>query len=154
MRALPPWRPDFALQRPLPSGVGSVTQWFGANPEMYARFNLAGHNGIDYGADKGALVLAAHAGQCELGEDPRGFGQWVKVWSDHRVFYTLYAHLSAYLVANGEQVEAGQRIGNLGSTGNSTGFHLHFGWKIPGVENPAYGDWQNPLIGRKLGGGA
>lgn len=131
------------LARPLPGGVGSVSQWFGANAAAYAKFGLAGHNGIDYAVKLGTPVLAAHAGAVSVGSDPAGYGNYVKVTGPR--YETLYAHLSQVSVTAGERVEVGRQVGLSGNTGNSTGPHLHFGLRIKGMRNPAYGDWIDPV---------
>lgn len=149
-----------ALGRPLVDGIGEVSQWFGLNPDFYGRFGLAGHNGLDYGAAPGvaslmgAAVLACHAGRCELGHDAAGFGEYVKVTAEDGSMSTLYGHLSAVLVTDNELIAAGAQLGNVGSTGCSTGPHLHLGWRVAGVRNPAYGDWVDPVLGRKAHGDA
>lgn len=139
----------FLLLRPLPDGVGRVTQWFGENPDRYARFGLAGHNGIDYGAPMGTSILAAHMGVCTTGNDDGGYGLYVKV--DSWWGTTLYAHMSRVLVSDGQLVEAGQQIGEVGNTGNSTGPHLHFGVRVRDMACPMYGDYVDPLAFRKRG---
>jgi len=141
----------FALCRPLPDGVGRVTQWYGENVDWYAPYGLAGHEGIDYGAPVGTPVLAAHDGACVVKQGAI-YGTYIEVLGDgHR---TLYAHLSAVDVADGERVRVGQQIGKVGNTGRSTGAHLHFGWSVTGVDMPPMKGWQNPLLGRKLNGDA
>lgn len=61
---------------------------------------------------------------------------------------TIYAHLSKVTVRAGQRVQAGEQLGNVGSTGNSTGPHLHFGLRVAGVRNQAYGNWLDPMLGR------
>ena len=134
---------DATLARPLPSGVGRVTQQFGANPAMYARFDMAGHNGIDYGVKVGTPVLAAHEGIVSLRNDPPGYGLYIRVINGYRI--TIYAHLSKTIATDGERVVPGQTIGLSGNTGNSTGAHLHFGVKFKNGVNPAYRDWVDPV---------
>jgi len=137
------------LGRPLPDGVGRVSQWFGEHPDWYKRFGLAGHNGLDYAAPLGSPVLAAHLGMVQRGFDPGGYGNWVKVVGSRMT--TIYAHLSHISVQAGDRVQAGDQLGNVGSTGNSTGPHLHFALRIAGVRNQAYGNWLDPMIGRTEG---
>ena len=134
---------NLLLGRPLPGGVGRVSQWFGEHPAQYARFGLAGHNGVDYAARLGTPVLAAHAGVVQVGSDPGGYGEYVRVIGARVV--TLYGHLSQVAVPAGAGVAQGQVLGAVGSTGNSTGPHLHFGLKINGMRNPAYLGWCDPV---------
>ena len=134
------------LARPLPDGSGRVSQWFGEHPDWYAPYGMAGHNGIDYAAYTGTPVLAAHVGVVQVGNDPGGFGNYVKVVGSRMT--TLYAHLSHVSVQAGDRVQAGAQLGRVGSTGNSTGPHLHFGLRIAGVRNQAYGNWLDPMLGR------
>lgn len=146
--AVPVVRAPLALARPLRGGT--VSQWWGVNRAAYADIAglREGHNGIDYAAPKGAPVLAAHDGVAYRGLDPTGFGQYVKVMGDGH--YTLYGHLDSYAVKDGQAVKTGDKLGGVGSTGRSTGNHLHFGWKVLGVTNPGYLDYQNPVIGRNI----
>ena len=137
---------DITLARPLPDGIGRVSQWFDEHPEWYKRFGLFAHNGLDYAAPLGTLVLAAHAGTVQVGSDPGGYGNWVRVAGGRMT--TIYAHLSQITVSAGQAVQAGQHIGMVGSTGNSTGPHLHFGLRLHGVRSAAYGGWVDPMMGR------
>lgn len=84
------------------------------------------HTGTDLGAPLGTPVLAAEAGNVALANYWGGYGLTVVL--DHSKFtrQTLYAHLSEAFVQPGEWVEQGTVIGRVGSTGNSTGPHLHF----------------------------
>ena len=132
-----------------------VTQWFGANPSMYAQFGMAGHNGVDYRAPEGTPVLAAHPGIVRVyDEGSKGLGKYVKVTyidgAGRQRYTTYYAHLSAHKVTMGQRVTRGQVIGLSGNTGNSTGAHLHFGLKVVGMVNPAYNDAIDPCPWRTL----
>lgn len=83
------------------------------------------HTGTDIGAAYGAAIVAANAGTVTLAGWNSGYGNCVII--DHGGGKaTLYAHMSAYSVSAGQSVSKGQRIGSVGSTGNSTGPHLHF----------------------------
>lgn len=83
------------------------------------------HTGTDIGARYGASVLAANAGTVTLAGWNSGYGNCIII--DHGGGKaTLYGHLSAYSVSKGQTVSKGQEIGKVGSTGNSTGPHLHF----------------------------
>ncbi|MBI4425679.1 MAG: M23 family metallopeptidase [Elusimicrobia bacterium] len=84
------------------------------------------HRGIDIAADTGVPVFAAAAGAVLFaGESAGGYGRVVILRHDQRTT-SLYAHNTSVLVREGEQVMAGQMIATLGSTGRSTGPHVHF----------------------------
>jgi len=85
-----------------------------------------GHRAIDIAAPKGTTIVAADAGYVVAAQwADGGYGRMVII--DHGNGYrTLYAHMDAFYVAVGENVSKGQAIGKCGSTGNSTGPHLHF----------------------------
>ena len=83
------------------------------------------HAGIDFAARTNEPVFATEAGKVVMAEFYFGYGNLVKIRHDNGR-YTLYAHLNRMNVKKGQKVEAGQRIGGVGNTGNSTGPHLHF----------------------------
>ena len=97
----------------------------------------AGHSGLDLGAGKGTPIRAALPGTVYVVRySTTGYGYHVMV--DHGGgFVTLYAHCSKILVTEGQTVDAGTVIAEVGSTGRSTGNHLHFEVRINGVkQNP------------------
>jgi len=84
------------------------------------------HSGTDLGAPLGTPVLAAYAGKVAIADFLGGYGLSVVLRHHQDQRETRYAHLSEVLVQPGEWVEQGSIIGRVGSTGNSTGPHLHF----------------------------
>lgn len=84
------------------------------------------HSGTDLGAPMGTPVLAALRGIVEVADYLGGYGLTVIVKHSQGTQETLYAHLSEILVRPGQPIEQGTPIGRVGSTGNSTGPHLHF----------------------------
>lgn len=83
------------------------------------------HNGMDIAANMGTTVFAADGGRVVLAEWYGGYGNCIMI--DHGNGYkTLYGHLSYIGVKEGQYVKQGDNIGQVGSTGNSTGPHLHF----------------------------
>ncbi|HTJ26631.1 MAG TPA: M23 family metallopeptidase [Candidatus Limnocylindria bacterium] len=101
---------------------GSIVDGFGYRTSPWPEF----HKGVDLAADYGSQVRASAAGTVvSAGWDPGGFG--IKVDIDHgNGYHTWYAHLSRVEVAPGEHVGKGQPIAFVGSTGESTGPHLHY----------------------------
>lgn len=91
--------------------------------------NLNFHNGIDFAAVEGTPVLAVDSGQVAIADWNGGYGLMVVLEHDSGTSETLYAHLSQILVEPGEMVQVGQVIGLVGSTGYSTGPHLHFEYR-------------------------
>lgn len=90
------------------------------------------HTGTDIGAAYGAAIVAANSGTVTLAGWNSGYGNCVII--DHGGGKaTLYAHMSSYSVSKGQYVQKGQQIGCVGSTGNSTGPHLHFEVLINGT---------------------
>ncbi|WP_243174913.1 M23 family metallopeptidase [Desulfofundulus sp. TPOSR] len=94
------------------------------------------HMGIDLACPEGTPVVAVAAGRVRLSTSPAGGNEIWLYGEDGRTYY--YAHLSGYHVADGETVSPGQVIGYVGSTGRSTGPHLHFGVMVNGR-------WVDPL---------
>ena len=98
------------------------------------------HNGIDIagGGDYGQPFVAADGGTVIWsGDDGGGYGNYVMI--DHGNGYiTVYGHASELACSTGDYVSQGQTIGYIGSTGNSTGPHLHFEIRLNG-------DYQDPL---------
>lgn len=95
------------------------------------------HHGTDFGARRGTPLLAVNAGRVTFSGRMGGYGKVVKI--RHTGGYeSLYAHQSRTRVKRGQKVKRGQIIGYVGSTGRSTGPHLHFGLK-------KNGRWINPM---------
>lgn len=134
---------EINLLRPLPAGVGHVTQWFGEHPEWYAKWGYAGHNGLDYSVPIGTPVLASIEGIIQTGDDPAGYGLWVKIVNGF--MWARVAHLSAITVKTDQHVAAGEQVGLSGNTGNSSGPHVHFEIGFVHGRNPAYGHRVDPL---------
>ena len=83
------------------------------------------HTGMDIAAPTGTPILAAEKGQVEMADWMGGYGLAVTI-NHSQGQQTLYGHMSEILVRPGQWVESGMIIGRVGSTGNSTGPHLHF----------------------------
>ncbi|SFP25917.1 Peptidase family M23 [Geopseudomonas sagittaria] len=97
---------------------------FGNRVDPFNR-HLAFHSGVDFSIHTGAAVLAAAGGRVRFAGRNGGYGKLLEI--DHgNGLVTRYAHLSRMDVRKGEVVTPGQRIGAVGSTGRSTGPHLHF----------------------------
>ena len=89
------------------------------------------HNGIDLAAPTGSAILAAYNGKVVAADYNASMGNYVMI--DHgNDLYTIYMHASALYVSRGETVAKGQQIAAVGSTGRSTGPHLHFGVRLNG----------------------
>lgn len=89
------------------------------------------HNGVDLAAPSGSSILAAYDGQVVAADYNASMGNYVMI--DHGdELYTIYMHASALYVSKGETVVKGQKIAAVGSTGRSTGPHLHFGVRLNG----------------------
>lgn len=97
---------------------------------------IHGHNGVDLASVYGANILASADGQVIISRNSGwngGYGDYIVIKHGNGT-QTLYGHLSATLVNVGDFVRQGQVIGKMGSTGNSTGVHIHF--EIRGAKNP------------------
>lgn len=109
---------------PVRSDTGlRISQGYG-NPN--SSYKAGKHTGIDIAGKQGSTVMAAFEGVVTTsGFDPKNYGNYVIVKHPNGL-YTLYAHMYLRNVTVGTQVKAGQVLGQMGSTGNSTGTHLHF----------------------------
>ncbi len=95
------------------------------------------HSGMDFASPKGTNILAADGGVVESVKFHGSYGLYVVVRHENG-YSTLYAHMSKAYVTAGQKVSKGQVIGAVGSTGRSTGNHLHFEIRINGTPvNPA-----------------
>ncbi len=84
------------------------------------------HKGIDLAYARGTPIIAAAGGKViERGYEALNYGNYVKIQHSYG-FYTKYGHLDSVYVEEGDEVRQGERIGTMGSTGLSTGPHLHF----------------------------
>jgi uncharacterized protein YgiM (DUF1202 family) len=130
----------FRLQWPVDSRT--ITQRFGENPQIYAKFRQAGHEGLDFAAPVGSSVYACADGEVFDIRPNNGnaYGLHVRVRHelDGREYHTIYAHLSKVFVSKGQSVQAGQRIGLAGITGHTYGPHLHLTLKLIGAQTPGY----------------
>ena len=106
---------------------GNITQGFGCTGFSMEQWNgrCHFHGGLDISTSAQDPVVAAHAGQVTSGWDPRGYGLFVEETVGDGLTL-LYGHLSSVIVSQGQDVAVGQQIGNEGTTGTSTGDHLHF----------------------------
>jgi murein DD-endopeptidase MepM/ murein hydrolase activator NlpD len=106
------------------------TSSFGYRLDPFTR-GPALHTGVDFRAETGTPAHATAAGRVVSAEYAGGYGLMVEL--DHGGgLTTRYGHLSAVSVVPGEQVRAGQAVGRAGSTGRSTGSHLHYETRING----------------------
>ncbi|MBO3141944.1 M23 family metallopeptidase [Dermatophilus congolensis] len=89
------------------------------------------HKGVDFAGRKGTPIRAVAAGRVTVASNLAGYGKVVYI--DHGDgTQTRYAHLNCFSTKVGERVKAGEKIGELGNTGHSTGPHLHFEVRIKG----------------------
>lgn len=134
-RAVVPANQPGAVPKNWPYGSGNFTWPLAGWLTQGYRYD---HRAIDIAAPAGTAVTAADRGVViRAGWNDQGYGRFVII--DHNIDYiTLYAHLSEVLVTEGQVVAQGEVIGKVGSTGNSTGPHLHF-------EIRDFGRLTNPL---------
>ena len=102
-----------------PAG-GPISQHFGG-----------AHRGIDIAAPMGAPIFAVADGTVINAGPASGFGLWIRIRHNDGTI-TTYGHNDVNFVSVGQWVRAGQRIGNVGNRGQSTGPHLHFEVDLPG----------------------
>ncbi len=119
------------IQSPSSSGWGApvaniiVTSPFGGRADPTG-FSGSFHDGIDMGGTSSTPIMASRSGTVVQASFDGSAGNYIII--DHGDgYYSYYLHLSNYIATPGQSVSAGQTIGTMGTTGNSTGVHLHFG---------------------------
>ena len=118
-----------ALANPI---SGTITSRFGARSSRRSSV----HTGLDIAAPKGTPISAAAGGTVTYAANKGAYGNFIVINHGNGV-QTYYAHCSAINVSVGQTVSQGQKIGAVGSTGNSTGPHLHLEVRVNGVaQNP------------------
>ncbi|MEL6198029.1 MAG: peptidoglycan DD-metalloendopeptidase family protein, partial [Pseudomonadota bacterium] len=101
-----------------------LTSGFGPRRDPFHR-RYSMHNGIDYAGPRGTAILATASGVVTFVGRQRGYGKVIEIRHAFG-FETLYAHLHKTRVRLGQRVEKGDRIGDMGNTGRSTGVHVHY----------------------------
>ena len=111
----------------MPTKTNLITSNFGYRPRFKRN-----HYGVDIKANIGDTIYSAFSSKIRVVREASGYGK-VIVIRHHNGLETVYGHLSKQIVKVNEHVKAGQPIGLAGSTGRSTGSHLHFETRICGV---------------------
>ncbi|MET8112780.1 peptidoglycan DD-metalloendopeptidase family protein [Streptomyces prasinus] len=119
-------------------------EFYERGPYAWKPDGIGRHTGQDFAAQSGTPVVAVRSGTIAWSNGEGGaYGQWIGLAADNGHVYT-YCHLSQRQVKAGQKVDAGQQLGRVGTTGNSTGPHLHFEmskgptWAYGNVAKPAY----------------
>ena len=132
--------PGTGWQWPVP-GRYKITSTFG--PRIHPITGLPGnHTGTDVAAPKGTAILAARGGVVTISTYNNSYGNYVVVQHDNGLA-TLYAHMSSRAVSEGQIVTQGQTLGYVGSTGSSTGNHLHLEFRVNGKRQDALNYYPN-----------
>lgn len=119
-----------------PTDGGFISSPFGGRPNPFSGYGRDWHPGIDIAVDYGTPVYASAAGYVQQSGWYGGYGKYVRLSHDFG-YETAYGHMSRLAVEAGSFVKKGEVIGYVGSTGYSTGPHLHF-------EILKYGEQVNP----------
>ncbi|WP_018151936.1 M23 family metallopeptidase [Leeia oryzae] len=129
-------RMKYQLPGQMPLDIGAFTSNFGARSDPFTG-RQAMHEGIDFAAPVGTPIHAAAAGTVVSASFHNAYGNLVEI--DHGAgISSRYAHASKLMVKQGDHVNAGDVIALVGSTGRSTGAHLHFEVRFKGeAENPS-----------------
>ncbi|MEW5796304.1 MAG: M23 family metallopeptidase [Candidatus Zixiibacteriota bacterium] len=114
---------------------GWLSRGYGMRPDPFTGYRRL-HRGVDISSNTGTPIIAPAAGRVKAVVVDRALGKLIEI--DHGYgFVTRYGHLSAFDVQRGQLVERGETIGRVGSTGYSTGPHLHYEvWRNGKVLNP------------------
>ncbi|MBE7203739.1 MAG: M23 family metallopeptidase [Parafilimonas terrae] len=138
------------LMRPI-RGEATVSSPFGTRLDPFTR-GLALHTGLDLKAEYGEPARATASGRVTAADFVGGYGNMVEI--DHgRGLMTRFGHLARIAVRPGQRVAAGDVIGFVGSTGRSTGAHLHYETRIDGepVDPQRFLDAGAPTVTAQLG---
>lgn len=119
-----------------PTDGGYISSPFGGRPNPFSGYGRDWHPGIDIAVDYGTPVYASAAGYVQQAGWYGGYGKYIRLGHDFG-YETAYGHMSRLAVSAGSFVKKGEVIGYVGSTGYSTGPHLHF-------EILKYGEQVNP----------
>lgn len=117
-----------------PTAGGSITSYFGGRANPFSGYGYDYHPGIDIGNDYGAPIYAGADGHVEFAGWFGGYGRYVKI-SHGYGYETAYGHMSSIAVSSGDYVKKGEVIGYVGSSGYSTGPHLHYEVIINGQDS-------------------
>ena len=132
--------PGTGWQWPVP-GRYKITSTFG--PRIHPITGLPGnHTGTDVAAPMGTAILAARGGVVTISTYNNSYGNYVVVQHDNGIA-TLYAHMSSRAVSEGQIVTQGQTLGYVGSTGSSSGNHLHLEFRVNGKRQDALNYYPN-----------
>ena len=136
---------SLARMSALERSLDSVPQYQPANAALSSPFGYrrdpftgrgAMHKGLDFKGPIGTEIAAAATGRVSFAGRKGGYGKTIEITHGNGIM-TRYAHLSSFAVKVGDTVDAGDRIGGMGSTGRSTGSHLHFEVRMNGeAKNP------------------
>lgn len=135
---------EVKIRRPF-LGDYRITQRFGDAPAWYVQIAGYPHNGIDFAMPVGTPILACDDGVISYADNvPDADGLGINI--THTWGLSQYWHLSNITATQGQSVKRGDIIGHSGSTGWSTGPHLHFGIKIPDQSFPVMHGWVDPAL--------
>ncbi|MGD8458605.1 MAG: M23 family metallopeptidase, partial [Anaerolineales bacterium] len=148
------------IDTPIPSSLGeriylfwptdyqTITQNFGANPEIYEKWGLPGHEGLDFRAPMNSNVYACAEGEVYVVEnnpDVHPYGKHIRIKHEYG-YRSVYGHLAECRVSVGQTVKAKQLIGRADSTGNSSGSHLHLTLKQEGATERGETNYRGDII--------
>lgn len=119
-----------AIPSAMPANIANMSSNYGYRRDPFTGAG-AMHNGIDFKGPHGEPILAAATGTVTHAGWQSGYGKTVEITHGNGLM-TRYAHLSRIKVTTGQEVEQGLQVGAMGSTGRSTGTHLHFEVRLNG----------------------
>ena len=111
---------------------GHITSTYGRRQDPFTGDGVF-HRGVDISAPRGSPVRATADGFVSMTGWDAGLGKTIKIFHGNNGFATTYGHLQEYLVRPGQAVQRGELIGLVGSTGRTTGAHLHYEVKSKGL---------------------